>query len=80
MWEGIEYYKCKPDRGLFVLLSELKPGRRAMAIVLQNPHKFEVGSTVRCGEPAKYGVIKWMGILPDDQKMAYAGLEMVYEI
>ena len=36
-----------------------------MAVVLQNPHNFEVGTTVRHGEPARYGVIKWMGILPD---------------
>ena len=43
----------------------------------QNPHNFEVGTTVRYGAPAKYGVIKWIGILPNNQKMAYAGLEMV---
>ena len=48
-----------------------------MAVVLQNPHNFGVETTVRYGEPARYGVIKWMGILPGDQKMAYAGLEMV---
>ena len=43
----------------------------------QNPHNFEVGTTVRYGAPAKYGVIKWIGILPNNRKMAYAGLEMV---
>ena len=43
----------------------------------QNPHNFEVGTTVRYGAPAKYGVTKWIGILPNNQKMAYAGLEMV---
>ena len=44
---------------------------------LQNPHNFEVGSTVRHGVPGRYGVIKWIGILPNNQKVAYAGLEMV---
>ena len=58
-------------------LSALKPGRRPVAVVLQNPHNFKIGTTVRHREPAAFGVIKWMGILPDDQKMAYAGLEMV---
>ena len=48
-----------------------------MTAVLQNPYNFEVGTTVGHGVPAEYGVIKWMGILPDDHKMAYAGLEMV---
>ena len=62
---------------MFVQLSALKPGRRPVAVVLQNPHNFKVGTTVRYGEPAAFGVIKWMGILSDDQKMAYAGLEMV---
>ena len=44
---------------------------------LQNPHNFEVGSMVRHGVPARYGVIKWIGILPNNLKVAYAGLEMV---
>ena len=42
----------------------------------QNPFKFEVGSTVQYGEPAQYGVIKWMGMLPG-RDVLYAGLEMV---
>lgn len=43
----------------------------------QNPHNFKEGSMVRYGEPASFGTIKWIGMLPSDQKMVYAGLEMV---
>ena len=25
IWAGIEYYKCKPNKGTFVLLSGIKP-------------------------------------------------------
>lgn len=44
---------------------------------LQNPHKFEIGCTVQYGEPAKHGVIKWIGTFPDKPKIVYAGLETV---
>ena len=43
----------------------------------QNPYKFEVESIVQYGEPAKYGVIKWIGMLPGRENILYAGVEMV---
>ena len=46
-------------------------------IRFQNPHKFGVGSTVQFGEPAEYGVIKWLGLLPGRQNISYAGVETV---
>ena len=39
-----------------------------------NPYNFDVGSAVQYFE--KYGVIKWIGILPGDKKL-YAKVEMV---
>lgn len=45
--------------------------------LFQNPHNFEVGCLVQYEEPAKHGVIKWIGTFPDDQKLVYAGLEVV---
>ena len=32
VWFGVRYYDCKPNRGMFVHLSELKPARRMMKI------------------------------------------------
>lgn len=43
----------------------------------QNPYKLEVGSTVQCGKPVEYGVIKWIGEVPGREKLLYAGVEMV---
>ena len=31
-WLGVIYYECKPRRGVFVGLHELKPGRRLMPV------------------------------------------------
>ena len=28
VWAGDEYFKCKPNRGMFVLLHELQPDQR----------------------------------------------------
>ena len=42
-----------------------------------NLHKLEVGSTVQYGDPPRYGVVKWMGVLPDCEEVVYVGLEMV---
>ena len=44
---------------------------------LQNPYNFTLGCTVQYGKPIKYGVIKWIGKLPKDQKTVYAGLVLV---
>ena len=43
----------------------------------QNPCKFQKGSKVQCGCPVKYGVIKWIGMLPPENEWLYAGVEMV---
>jgi len=51
--------------------------QNAISCLLQNPHKFEIGCTVQYREPAKYGVIKWIGMFPDNPRIAYAGLETV---
>ena len=57
----------------------LTPRQRSTGgdIRFQNPYKFEVGSTVQFGEPAEYGVIKWLGLLPGRHNTFYAGVEMV---
>ena len=43
----------------------------------QNPHKLEVGSAIQYGDPPQYGVIKWIGVLPNYKEVMYAGLDMV---
>ena len=43
----------------------------------QNPCKFKKGSKVQCGCPVEYGVIKWIGMFPSENKWLYAGVEMV---
>ena len=42
-----------------------------------NPHNLKVRSTVYYGDPPKFGVIKWIGMIPPRHNMLYAGLEMV---
>ena len=32
VWFGVKYYDCKPGRGMFVHLSELKPAMRMMKV------------------------------------------------
>ena len=32
VWFGVRYFDCKPNRGVLVHLSELKPARRMMKI------------------------------------------------
>ena len=41
-----------------------------------NPHNLMVGSVIEYDEPVQYGVIKWIGKLPDQQAI-FAGVEMV---
>ena len=45
-------------------------------LVDTNHHNLTVESVIRYGEPVRYGVIKWIGNLPD-QVETFAGLEMV---
>ena len=45
-------------------------------LVDTNQHKLKVESVIRYGEPARYGVIKWIGNLPG-QVETFAGVEMV---
>ena len=42
-----------------------------------NPHKLEVGSLIQFGNPPCYGVIKWMGTLPETEHVLMAGVEVV---
>ena len=46
-------------------------------LVKQNPYKLEVGSIVEHRDLGEYGVIKWIGELPGEEKRLYAGVEMV---
>ena len=48
-----------------------------LALSPQNLYKLEVGSKVQCGKPVEYGVIKWIGVLPERGNFLYAGLEMM---
>lgn len=41
-----------------------------------NPYNLKVGSVIQYGDPVEYGVIKWIGNLPDEEGL-YAGVEMV---
>ena len=41
-----------------------------------NPYNLKVGSLIEYGEPAQFGVIKWIGDLPNKTDI-YAGLKMV---
>ena len=41
-------------------------------------YNLEVGSVIQFGEPPRYGVIKWIGNLPDQAEVS-AGLEMVWK-
>ena len=45
-------------------------------LVDTNQHNLTVESVIRYGKPLRYGVIKWIGNLPD-QVETFAGLEMV---
>ena len=42
-----------------------------------NPHNLEVGSPIQFGNPSCYGVIKWMGTLPETEHVLMAGVEVV---
>ena len=42
----------------------------------KNQYNLKVGSVIQYGNPPRYGVIKWIGHLPDEIVM-YAGVEMV---
>ena len=42
-----------------------------------NPCELEVGSMIQFGNPPCYGVIKWMGILPETEHVLMAGVELV---
>ena len=42
-----------------------------------NPHNLEVGSMIQFGNPPCYGVIKWMGTLPETDCVMMAGVEVV---
>ena len=42
-----------------------------------NPHNLEVGSMIQFGNPPCYGVIKWMGTLPETEHVLMAGVEVV---
>ena len=46
-------------------------------VLNQNPYKLEEGSAIKYDYPPKYGVIKWIGIIPGWDKTLYAGVEMV---
>lgn len=48
----------------------------SIGLIDTNPYNLEVGSVIEYGEPAVYGVIKWIGNLPNETKI-YAGLELV---
>jgi len=43
----------------------------------QNPYKLAVGSLIQYANPAEYGMIKWIGLLPGRENIYYAGVEMV---
>ena len=47
-----------------------------MQLVDTNLRKLTVGSVIQYGEPAQYGVIKWIGKLPDQEEI-FTGVEMV---
>ena len=64
------YFPDKPTKPPI----EVNTTENTWLISSQNPHKFTVGCTVKYGKHGKYGVIKWIGNFPDDQKTAYAGL------
>ena len=42
-----------------------------------NPYNLEVGSLIQFGYPLCYGVIKWMGTLPEAEHVLMAGVEVV---
>ena len=44
-----------------------------------NPYNLKVGSFIQYGEPAQYGVIKWIGNIPDEADVC-AGVEMVRHV
>ena len=43
----------------------------------QNPYKLKEGSSIQYDDPPKYGVVKWVGMIPGRDKTFYAGVEMV---
>ena len=57
--------------------AELNATKSTSPCPFHNPYNLTVGCLVQYGSPAKYGVIKWMGYFPDNQKTVYAGLIMV---
>ena len=43
----------------------------------KNQYNLKVGSDIQYGNPLRYGVIKWIGHLPNEEIIMYAGVEMV---
>ena len=43
----------------------------------QNPHNLEVESAIQFDDPPMYGVIKWIGTIPDFGEIVQAGVKMV---
>ena len=56
---------------------DLKPSRLDPKSSSDNSHNLEVGSLIQFGNPPCYGVIKWMGILPETEHVLMAGVEVV---
>ena len=48
----------------------------SVELVDTNPYNLTVGSVIQYGEPVQYGVIKWIGNLPNETNV-FAGVEMV---
>ena len=58
-----------PQRGYKPTKPDLQPSN-------DNPHNLEVGTMIQFGNPPCYGVIKWIGSLPDTN-FVMAGVELV---
>ena len=43
----------------------------------KNQYNLEVGSVIQYDNPPRHGVIKWLGHLPNEEIVMYAGVEMV---
>ena len=43
----------------------------------KNQYNLKVGSVIQYGNPPQCGVIKWIGHLPNEEIVMYAGVEMV---
>ena len=58
-------------------LRDPQPSRPNPKSSNDNPHNLEVGSMIRFGNPPCYGIIKWMGTLPETDCVMMAGVEVV---